>query len=190
MEIRRLAIPDVVEIVPARQGDARGFFSEVYSERALAEAGVAMVCVQENHSYSAAAGVVRGLHFQAPPAAQDKLIRCVRGSIFDVAVDIRQGSPTYGKWVSITLSAGAWNQIFVPRGFAHGFAVLEAGSEVIYMVSTPYSQSHERAIRFDDAALAIPWPLGCRTPILSDKDRAAPLMKDTDSGFRWDGGRR
>ena len=148
------------------------------------EAGIAMICVQENHSRSTVPGVIRGLHYQASPAAQDKLVRCVRGAVFDVAVDIRHGSPTFGKWVSAVISAQAWNQLFVPKGFAHGFAVLEAGSEIIYMVSAPYSQPHERSIRYDDDALAIAWPFAEKEIILSDKDRNAPLLRDIDSGFR------
>lgn len=185
MEIRPLALPGIFEIVPKKHGDARGFFSEVYSQQALAEAGIAMICVQENHSYSALPGVVRGLHFQSPPAAQDKLVRCVRGRAFDVAADIRHGSPTFGRWVAVELSAKSWNQMFVPKGFAHGFAVLEAETEIVYLVSAPYSRAHEQAIKYDDPALAIDWPLDGRKAVQSDKDRDAPLLSAIDSGFRW-----
>ena len=188
MEIRPLAVPGIFELLPAKYADERGFFSETFSQQGLAKAGIVMNCVQENHSYSATAGVVRGLHFQAPPAAQDKLVRCVRGKVFDVAVDIRHGSPHFGRWAATVLSAKAWNQVFVPKGFAHGFAVLEPDTEILYMVSAPYSRDHERSIRYDDPSLAITWPLEGLTPVLSEKDRAAPALSEIDTGFRWTGG--
>jgi dTDP-4-dehydrorhamnose 3,5-epimerase len=186
--VRPLAMPEVLEIVPARHGDARGFFSEVWSAPALAAAGVETRFVQDNHSFSAEAGVLRGLHYQEPPAAQAKLVRVIRGAIYDVAVDIRRGSPTFGRWVGLRVSAQAWNQILVPEGFAHGFVTLEPATEVLYKVSAPYSPKHDRGIRFDDPAIGITWPLAGRAPILSDKDRAAPLLADADPAFRYEAG--
>ena len=184
VQIRRLALPDVLEILPAKHGDHRGFFSEVWSAPALAEQGVEIGFVQDNHSFSREAGVLRGLHYQEPPAAQAKLVRVIRGAIFDVAVDIRHRSPTFGRWVGLTVSAEAWNQILVPEGFAHGFVTLESETEVLYKVSAPYSPSHDRGIRFDDPAIGIDWPLKGLTPILSDKDRAAPFLADAAPAFR------
>jgi dTDP-4-dehydrorhamnose 3,5-epimerase len=184
VQIRRLALPDVLEILPARHGDHRGFFSEVWSAPALAGQGVEIGFVQDNHSFSREAGVLRGLHYQEPPAAQAKLVRVIRGAIFDVAVDIRHGSPTFGRWVGLAVSAAAWNQILVPEGFAHGFVTLEPETEVLYKVSAPYSPEHDRGIRFDDPAVGIDWPLAGLTPILSDKDRNAPLLADAAPAFR------
>ncbi|MEA3033374.1 MAG: dTDP-4-dehydrorhamnose 3,5-epimerase, partial [Sphingomonadales bacterium] len=185
VEVRRLALPDVYEIRPPRHGDHRGFFSEVYNEAALAGHGIDTVFVQDNHSFSAESGVLRGLHYQAPPAAQAKLVRVIRGAIYDVAVDIRLGSPTFGRWVGLTVSAEAWNQILVPEGFAHGFVTLEPATEVLYKVSAPYSPEHDRGIRWDDPAIGIDWPLQGRVPILSDKDRAAPLLADAPPAFQY-----
>jgi dTDP-4-dehydrorhamnose 3,5-epimerase len=186
-QVRRLALPDVVEIVPERFADARGFFSETWNAPALAAEGVDVDFVQDNHSLSRDAGVLRGLHYQEPPFAQAKLVRVVRGAIFDVAVDIRAGSPTFGRWVGLIVSAEAWNQILVPEGFAHGFVTLEPDCEVIYKVSSPYSREHDRAIRWDDPAIGVEWPLGGGEPILSDKDRAAPLLAEAAPSFRYDG---
>ena len=186
VQVRRLDIPEVLEIIPARHGDARGFFSEVWSRAALAEHGIHCDFVQDNHSMSAAAGVLRGLHYQEPPAAQAKLVRVVKGAIYDVAVDIRHGSPTFGAHVGLRVSAEAWNQIFVPEGFAHGFVTLEPDTEVVYKVSTPWSLAHERSIRFDDPAIGIDWPLKGRSPILSDKDKGAPLLADTARAFQYE----
>ncbi|HEY0312465.1 MAG TPA: dTDP-4-dehydrorhamnose 3,5-epimerase [Allosphingosinicella sp.] len=183
--VRRLALPDLVEIVPQRFADRRGFFSETWSAPALAAEGIEVPFVQDNHSLSVEAGVVRGLHYQVPPAAQAKLVRVVRGAIFDVAVDIRHGSPTFGGWVGLVISAEAWNQILVPPGFAHGFMTIEPNTEVVYKVSAPYSPEHDRAIRWDDPAIGIDWPLEGRTPILSDKDRGAPLLADAPPVFHF-----
>lgn len=183
VQIRPLDLAGVFEIVPDRHGDDRGFFSEVWSADALASAGIALDFVQDNHSFSVEAGVLRGLHYQEPPFAQAKLVRVVRGAIFDVAVDIRHGSPTFGRWVSLTISASAWNQILVPEGFAHGFLTLEPNTEVLYKVSAPYSPAHDRAIRFDDPVIGINWPLHGLSPILSAKDRAAPLLRDAPPVF-------
>ncbi len=185
MEIRELALPGVFEIIPKRHGDHRGFFSEVWKADVLAAAGIDAAFVQDNHSFSAAKGVLRGLHFQRPPVAQDKLVRVTRGSIFDVAVDIRTGSPTYGKWVGLTLSVERWNQIFVPKGFAHGFLTLEPDCEVIYKVSAPYSPENDRSIRFDDPEIGVDWPMAADDLILSDKDRQAPFLGQVDTGFAY-----
>jgi dTDP-4-dehydrorhamnose 3,5-epimerase len=186
VEVRSLALPEVLEIRPPRHGDHRGFFSEVYNASALAGHGIDTVFVQDNHSFSAEAGVLRGLHYQTPPAAQAKLVRVIRGAIYDVAVDIRLGSPTFGRWVGLTVSAEAWNQILVPEGFAHGFVTLEPATEVLYKVSAPYSPAHDRGIRWDDPAIGIDWPLDGPDPILSDKDRAAPLLADAAAAFRYE----
>jgi dTDP-4-dehydrorhamnose 3,5-epimerase len=183
LEVRPLELDGVLEIRPKRFSDERGFFSEVWREDRMAEAGVAARFVQDNHSFSTARGVLRGLHFQQPPAAQDKLVRVSRGSIFDVAVDIRRGSPTFGKWAGLVISAAEWNQLFVPSGFAHGFVTLEEDCEVLYKVSAPYSPEHERAVRFDDPAVGIEWPVDAGELILSDKDRSAPLLADVETGF-------
>lgn len=185
MEIRALAIEGLLEIIPRRFGDDRGFFSETYSRRAFADAGLDIGWVQDNQSYSAEPGVLRGLHFQLAPFAQDKLIRVLRGTIFDVAVDLRKGSPTFGKWESCVLSAKAWNQLLLPKGFAHGFMTLEPDVEVFYKVSAPYSPEHDRGIRWNDPALGIDWPLHGRQPTLSVKDAAAPLLAEIASEIRF-----
>ena len=180
VEVRSLDIPDVREVRPRRHGDDRGFFSEVWKKAEWAEAGIDLDFVQDNHSHSAEQGVIRGLHYQLEPFAQDKLVRVTRGSIFDVAVDIRRSSPTFGNWVGVVLSAKEWNQLLVPRGFAHGFLTLEPDCEVQYKVTAAYSPENDRAIRFDDPAIGIDWPLDGTTRILSEKDRHAPLMADAE----------
>lgn len=176
----------VKEIVPQRLGDHRGFFAETYSQRAYAALGVDATFVQDNHSLSAAVGTVRGLHFQAPPHAQAKLVRCGRGSIFDVAVDIRRGSPTYGRWAGYTLSAENGAQLYIPVGFAHGFATLEPDSEIIYKCSDYYAPETEGALRWDDPDIGIKWPL-IGAPVLSEKDAAAPLLAGFNSPFTFEG---
>ena len=183
LDARPTALAGVLEIRPRRLTDDRGFFSEVWREAAFAEAGIDLHFVQDNHSLSRDVGVLRGLHFQAPPFAQDKLVRVARGAVFDVAVDIRPSSPTYRLWVGVTLSAAEWNQLLIPKGFAHGFLALEPGSEVLYKVSAPYSRDHDRAIHWDDPAIGIAWPIDRTALILSDRDRAAPLLADIDTGF-------
>jgi dTDP-4-dehydrorhamnose 3,5-epimerase len=178
--VRPLAIPDVLEIVPKKFADDRGFFSETYNAATLGHAGIEIDFVQDNHSLSVANHVVRGLHYQLPPFAQDKLVRVVRGAIFDVAVDIRRSSPTFGKWVGLEVSAEKWNQILVPKGFAHGFATLTENTEVVYKVSAPYSKVHDRSIRFDDPAIGIDWGFDTNSAQLSDKDQQAPLLASAD----------
>lgn len=183
VEVRRLALDGLLELRSRRFADDRGFFSETWNAAAWREAGIDTVLVQDNHSLSKARGTLRGLHFQAPPAAQAKLVRVTRGSAFDVAVDLRPSSPTYRQWAGVTLSAAEWNQLLIPEGFAHGFLTLEPDTEVQYKTSAAYSPAHDRAIRFDDPALAIDWPLPAAELILSDRDRAAPLLADVDTGF-------
>ncbi|HEX5184729.1 MAG TPA: dTDP-4-dehydrorhamnose 3,5-epimerase [Allosphingosinicella sp.] len=185
VEVRPLGLDGVFEIRPPRFGDERGFFSETYSAPALAEAGIDIVFVQDNHSVSAARGVLRGLHYQLPPSAQDKLVRVTRGSVYDAVVDIRRGSPTFGRWVGLVLSAELWNQILVPKGFAHGFVTLEEGCEVQYKVSAPYDRAADRAIRFDDPAIAIHWPVEAGLLTLSPKDEAAPRLAEADIPDSW-----
>ena len=171
MQVQTLTIPDVKVLIPGKLGDGRGFFSEVYSRRSLAGAGIDTDFVQDNHSLSACKGTVRGLHFQTPPRAQDKLVRVVRGSVFDVAVDLRRSSPTYGRHVSVVLSAEAWNQMLVPVGFAHGFVTLEPDTEVLYKVSDYYAPDHDDGLLWNDPALGIRWPIPEKEVVLSEKDR-------------------
>lgn len=185
-EIFRTALPDVIRILPSRFGDHRGFFSETYSQLAYANLGIEAVFVQDNHSLSAAVGTVRGLHFQVPPHAQAKLVRCGRGTVFDVAVDIRRGSPTYGRWAGFTLSAENGAQLYIPVGFAHGFATLEPDSEIIYKCSDYYAPETEGALRWDDSDIGIAWPLTA-APVLSEKDASAPLLADFNSPCTFEG---
>lgn len=178
-----LAIPDVKLITPARFGDQRGFFSEVFNALELAAHGIDSAFVQDNHSMSGQVGVIRGLHFQAPPAAQGKLVRVTRGSVLDVALDIRKNSPTYGKHVSAVLSADNWQQLWVPPGFAHGFCVREEGTEFLYKVTAPYAPETEGGVRFDDPDLAIDWGVEGTEAVLSDKDSKLPLWSQFQSPF-------
>lgn len=181
VEIRDLGLDGVLEITPERHGDSRGFFSETYNAAALAAHGVELIFVQDNHSLSREVGVLRGLHYQLPPFAQDKLVRVTRGRIYDVAVDIRTASTTFGQWVGVEVSADKWNQILVPSGFAHGFVTLEPDTEVVYKVTAPYSREHDRGFRFDDPDVGIDWPIEAAKLTLSDKDRAAPLLKAVET---------
>lgn len=183
MEVIPTAIPEVRIIVPRKHGDHRGFFSEVWSRRALESAGIDIDFVQDNHSLSAEPGTLRGLHFQSPPYAQAKLVRVLRGSILDVAVDLRRGSPTCGRHVAVELSAGNWRQLLVPRGFAHGFVTLEPMTEVFYKVDAFYAPAHDKGLRWDDPELAIDWRLAGRTPILSAKDREQPSWRELPAFF-------
>lgn len=183
MQITSTEIPAVVEITPKKFGDHRGFFSEVFKRSALRDADIDIDFVQDNHSMSQAVGVVRGLHYQKPPYAQAKLIRVVRGAIFDVAVDIRQASPTFGQNISRILSADNWKQLLIPAGFAHGFATLEPDTEVLYKVNAPYAPDHEAGILWNDPALGINWPVDDSTVTLSDKDRVYPTLADAELVF-------
>lgn len=183
MRLHATEIGDVKIIEAVRHGDDRGYFSETYNQRAFAAAGIGIDFVQDNHSYSRQAGTIRGLHFQRHPFAQDKLVRVVRGSIVDVAVDLRKNSPTFGRHVSVTLRADEPRQLLVPIGFAHGFCTLEPDTEVIYKVSNFYSPPHDRGIRWNDASLAIAWPFPADEAKLSAKDRQLPALRDIEVPF-------
>ena len=187
MQVETTAIPGVLLITPRRFGDARGFFAETYNARALQAHGVDIVFVQDNHSVSEPVGTIRGLHFQSPPHAQDKLVRCGKGALFDVVVDVRKGSPTYGQWVGAELTAENGRQLLAPAGMAHGFITREPGTEVIYKCSDFYAPEAEGSLRWDDPDVGIDWGF-TGTPVLSDKDAAAPLLADLDSPFTWEGG--
>ena len=178
LDVDQLAIPDVKVIRLKKFADTRGFFSETYHRQAFADAGIALDFVQDNQSFSARAGTVRGLHVQSEPFAQAKLVRVTRGRIWDVAVDVRPGSPSFGRWVSAEISAQAWNQIFIPAGFLHGFCTLEPDTEVNYKVSHFYSAKHEIGVRWNDPDLKVTWPITDHKAVLSDNDRALPLFKD------------
>ena len=172
----------LIHIKPKRHDDRRGFFSETYSRRKYSELGIEDEFVQDNHSLSREVGTLRGLHFQSPPRAQAKLVRCGRGAIFDVAVDIRRGSPTYGQWEGYELTAENGHQLYIPVGFAHGFVTLEPDSEIVYKCSDYYAPETERAILWNDPDIGINWPTKA-DPILSDKDAVAPLFSDLESPF-------
>jgi dTDP-4-dehydrorhamnose 3,5-epimerase len=175
-------------IHPKRFKDARGWFSEVYNERTFAQAGIDVRFVQDNHSLSEAALTLRGLHFQTPPHAQAKLVRCIRGRIFDVAVDLRKGSPTYGHWTGAELSAENGDQLFIPIGFAHGFLTYVPDVEVVYKVSDFYSPQADGGIRWNDLDVAVDWPVPeGQAPLLSSKDEALPFLRDFKSPFEYDG---
>ena len=183
MVVIETAIPDVKIIEPAKFGDQRGFFSEIFNYEKYKAAGIDLKAVQDNHSLSGPRGTVRGLHFQAPPHAQAKLVRVVRGSVLDVAVDIRRGSPTYGEHVVIELSAKAWNQVYIPKGFAHGFCTLEADTEFLYKVDGYYAPDHDKGLAWDDPALAIDWRVPPSEAVLSDKDRQNPMLSELGDFF-------
>ena len=186
MQIEQTPLPGVLILTPKRFGDARGFFSESWNRKLLAENGIDLDFVQDNHSVSETVGTVRGLHFQAPPDAQDKLVRCGQGALFDVAVDIRKGSPTYGQWFGIELTAENGRQLLVPAGFLHGFSTRAPHTEIIYKCTDYYAPQSDGAVRFDDPDIGIDWGL-TGDAVLSDKDAAAPLLKDFDSPFTWEG---
>jgi len=177
MKVNVLAIPEIKVLVPDSFEDNRGVFAETYNRKTFEAAGIRADFVQDNHSISRYAGTVRGLHFQLPPFAQDKLIRVVRGRIFDVAVDIRRMSPTFGKHVSIELGAENWHQLFVPKGFAHGFCSLEDGTEVLYKTTSFYAPKFDRGILWCDPELAISWPVSPDKAIMTDKDRSLPPLR-------------
>ncbi len=183
MNVVALDIPDVKLITPKRFGDSRGFFSEVYKGRAFAAAGIDIDFVQDNHALSGEVGTLRGLHFQKPPFAQTKLVRVTRGRIYDVAVDIRLKSPTYGRHVGVELSAENWAQLLVPAGFAHGYCTLEPNTEVLYKVDAYYAPEHDAGILWSDPALGIAWPVEPGKAHLSDKDNRLPVLKDIGPAF-------
>ena len=174
MHVQAMTIPEVKVLTPRKLGDCRGIFSETYSRKTLAEVGIDIEFVQDNHASSTRRGTVRGLHFQSPPRAQAKLIRVARGSAFDVAVDLRRSSPTYGRHVSVVLTAAAGNQMLVPVGFAHGYMTLEPDTEVLYKVSDYYAPDHDRGLLWNDPSLGIPWPIPEPEAVVSDKDREQP----------------
>jgi dTDP-4-dehydrorhamnose 3,5-epimerase len=178
LSVEETAIPAVKIVTPKKFGDHRGFFSETWSRKAFAEVGIDLDFVQDNQSLSGPVGTLRGLHFQSPPFAQDKLVRVTRGRILDVAVDIRASSPTFGKHVAVELSAENWRQLLVPVGFAHGFVTLEPDTEVIYKVTAPYAPENDHGLAFDDPALGIDWRLPLSGLTLSDKDRKHPRLAE------------
>ena len=183
MRFEKTALDGVVIVTPKRLGDERGFFVETYNKSALGAQGVALEFVQDNHSLSREVGTLRGLHFQSAPFAQDKLVRCSRGRILDVAVDLRRSSPTYRQHVAVELSAENGRQLLVPVGFAHGFCTLETDTEVQYKVTNYYSPANDHGLAFDDPEIAIAWPVDRSNAILSAKDRALPRLKDLAAGF-------
>ena len=181
MKFIETGIKDLFVVEPDVFGDSRGWFSESYNKSVFIKNKVKIEFVQDNHSYSANKGVLRGLHFQNNPFAQTKLVRCTKGKIWDVAVDLRKSSPTYLKWYGLELTAENHKMLFVPQGFAHGFVTLEDHTEVQYKVDNVYDKPSDRSIRFDDPQIAIEWPIS--DVILSDKDKNAPLFKDSDANF-------
>ena len=183
MLIEETSLPGVKIITPQRYSDHRGFFSESWNARSLKEQGVEAEFVQDNHSLSLQVGTVRGLHFQAPPHAQAKLVRCGRGRLFDVAVDIRLGSPTYGQWVGVELSSDNGRQLFIPEGFLHGFVTREADTEIIYKCTDYYAVECDGAVRWNDLTIGIDWGVGAHEVVLSDKDAMAPLFEEFETPF-------
>jgi dTDP-4-dehydrorhamnose 3,5-epimerase len=186
VKVEQTVLPDVVLLTPARYGDARGFFSESWNRRTLLEHGIDLDFVQDNHSVSQAVGTVRGLHFQSPPHAQAKLVRCGRGALFDVAVDVRVGSPTYGHWTGHDLTAENGMQLLIPAGFLHGFVTRVPDTEIIYKCTDYYAPACDGAVRYDDPDIRIDWGLS-GAAVLSDKDAAAPALRDFASPFIWEG---
>ncbi len=187
MDVTKTEIPGVVLITPARFGDDRGFFSEIYNRRALADIGIHADFKQENYSYSADRGTLRGLHFQLPPATQTKLLRVVKGAVLDVCVDCRIGSPTYGKHVKAEITAESRQQILCPQGFAHGMLTLMPHTEIAYRVDAYYAPDLDSGVSFDDPDLAIDWPLPMKDIILSEKDRKQPAFRDLPAVFSYPG---
>lgn len=183
MKIVTTDIPDILLVTPTQHGDERGYFSETYNAEALKKVGFDETFIQDNQSYNKSAGVLRGLHYQTPPFAQDKLIRVTQGSIFDVAVDIRKDSPSFGKWIGVTLSKKNGQQLLIPKGFAHGYLTLEPDTEVCYKVSDTYAPEFEMGIIWDDPQLKINWPLSTSPLVLSQKDLLLPKLKDSPLVF-------
>jgi dTDP-4-dehydrorhamnose 3,5-epimerase len=186
MKVSETALPGVVILEPRRFGDHRGWFMESWNAETMAEAGLDVAFVQDNHSYSATQGTLRGLHYQAPPRAQDKLVRVGRGAVWDVAVDVRAGSPTYGRSVGVELSAENGLQLFIPKGFLHGFATLTPDAELLYKCSDVYAPDCDGAVAWNDPDLAIDWKIAPETAILSAKDAAAPRFADWHSPFTYE----
>ncbi|WP_126975455.1 dTDP-4-dehydrorhamnose 3,5-epimerase [Frigidibacter oleivorans] len=186
MKISPFDLPGLILIEPRRFGDDRGFFAETWSRRVLAAGGIDLDFVQDNHSLSRQPGTVRGLHFQTPPHAQAKLVRCGQGVLFDVAVDLRRGSPTYGRWAGVELSAENGLQLFIPAGFAHGFVTRAPDTEIVYKCSDYYAPECDGAILWNDPAIGIDWGIETAA-VLSDKDAKAPLLAAFDSPFAFDG---
>ena len=183
MKVERLEIPDVVLVTPPRFGDSRGFFSEVFNVERFAGAGIDLAFVQDNQSLSREKGVIRGLHCQVAPYPQGKLVRVVKGAIWDVAVDARVGSATYGKWVAAELSAENWAQLWVPPGFLHGFCTLTTDTEVLYKVTDRYDKASERGVVWNDKGLALPWPVEPGAAVLSEKDEVLPGFEAAHGWF-------
>jgi dTDP-4-dehydrorhamnose 3,5-epimerase len=186
MQVLETAIADIKLLKPVRHVDSRGFFSEVFKESELRTHAIDIDFVQDNHSLSVSKGVVRGLHFQIAPFAQAKLLRVTAGSIFDVAVDIRGGSPSFGRHVAVVLSATDWNQIFIPEGFAHGYCTLEPNTEVIYKVSAYYSPEHDYGLLWNDPVLGIAWPVSADEAQVSERDRKHPVLSRLPQHFRYE----
>lgn len=187
MQARRLEIPGICEIVPEKHGDDRGYFAETFRDDWFRANIADLGFVQENQSFSSAAGTVRGLHFQSEPFAQGKLVRCVKGAVLDVAVDIRQGSPYFGKWIGVELTSEELNQLWIPPGFAHGFCTLSAGSVIAYKVTAYYSRANDLGIACDDPDIGVKWPEIADFGTLSAKDHDAPAMADIPEYFRFQG---
>jgi len=186
MQIEKTRLDGVLILTPARHGDARGFFSESWNRQRLGDAGIDVDFVQDNHSLSGASGTVRGLHYQSPPHAQAKLVRCGRGALWDVAVDVRRGSPTFGKWAGVELSFDNGRQLFIPAGFLHGFVTRAPMTEIAYKCSDYYAPECDGAVRWDDPAIGIDWGIAAGAAILSAKDEAAPLLADADLPFTYE----
>jgi len=177
------SFPEVKIFQPQKHVDERGFFSEIYSRRALAAIGIATDFVQDNQAFSNRRGTIRGLHFQVPPFAQDKIVRVIHGAIFDVVVDVRRQSPTFGRFEAFVLHGGDWKQLFIPVGFAHGLCTLEANTEIMYKVSNFYSPAHDKGVRWDDPGIGIEWPVPAEEVRISPKDRALPLLSSIPNYF-------
>lgn len=187
MDVRNLELSGLILLRPQRFSDARGYFAETYHEKAFQAAGVTARFVQDNQSYSAKRATIRGLHFQLPPAAQAKLVRVLQGSVYDVAIDLRVGSPTYGSWIGETLTADRGEQLFVPRGFGHGFCTLQPETIVAYKVDEFYAPASDSGLIWDDPTLAIEWPIASGEAVLSDKDLKLGRFADFVSPFRYEG---
>ena len=174
-------LPGVCIVEPMVHGDQRGYFMETYNRQAFADIGITAEFVQDNQSYTASRGVLRGIHFQNAPMAQAKLVRVTRGAVLDVTVDLRKGSPTYRQWVGVELSAENKRMLYIPQGFGHGFVTLTDDVEFCYKVDNLYSKEHDRGIRFNDPAIGVEW--GVENPVLSQKDTTSPMLEDSDCNF-------